>query len=57
MTRTFGAMASVEVAGESLVMVVAGDQDPDTTVSTVEILNRSGEENGCLEQKMFFSFH
>ena len=49
-------MASVEVAGESLVMVVAGDQDPDTTVSTVEILNRSGEENGCLEQKNVFFF-
>ena len=38
--RTFGAMASIQVAGESVVMVVGGDQDPDTTVSSVEILNR-----------------
>ena len=40
--RTFGAMASIQAAGESLVMVVGGDQDPDTTVSTVELLNRQG---------------
>ena len=41
--RTFGAMTSIQVAEESLVMVVGGDQDPDTTVSTVEILNRPGK--------------
>ena len=35
-------MASIQAAGESLVMVVGGDQDPDTTVSTVELLNRQG---------------
>ena len=35
-------MTSVQVAGESVVMVVGGDQDPDTTVSTVELLNRQG---------------
>ena len=33
-------MASVPVAGGSVVMVVGGDQDPDTTVSSVEILSR-----------------
>lgn len=36
-------MTSIQVAEESLVMVVGGDQDPDTTVSTVEILNRPGK--------------
>ena len=39
--RTFGAMAAVSVegacAGEHVVVCVAGDQDPDTRVSSVEL--------------------
>ena len=39
-SRTFGGMVAHEVGDDSVVMMVAGDQDPDMTVSTVEIYNR-----------------
>ena len=38
--RTWCGVAAAQVAGESVVMVVGGDQDPDTTVSSVEMFNR-----------------
>ena len=38
--RTFAGMTAAEVGGESVVVVVGGDQDPDTRVSSVEIYNR-----------------
>ena len=38
--RTFAGMTVAEVGGESVVVVVGGDQDPDTRVSSVEIFNR-----------------
>ena len=33
-------MVSADVGGESVIMIVGGDQDPDTSVSSVEIYNR-----------------
>ena len=41
--RTFTAMAGMEVAGSSLVLMVGGDQDPDLPRSTLEIFNRKTE--------------
>ena len=41
--RTFTAMAGLEVAGSSLVMMVGGDQDPDLQHSTLEIFNKKTE--------------